>query len=76
MAFSEALHLAGQLDAIYHSDESMKDNLTPFVQIGGASAVSALVDRFYDNMETLPEARGIRAIHAPNLAPMRETLKK
>ena len=38
-------------------------------------AIDKLVDDFYDRMETLPEARELRAIHAPDLAPIRRILK-
>jgi hemoglobin len=52
--------------------------LTPplFDRIGGQATVDVMVDRFYDRMDTLPEAREIRAMHAPSLAPMRDLLKK
>jgi hemoglobin len=42
--------------------------------IGGDAAVRALVGRFYDHMDTLPEAVGIRAMHAADLAGAREKL--
>lgn len=47
---------------------------TPYHRIGGADAVRKLVDRFYDIMEADPKAAGIRAMHAADLAPMRESL--
>jgi hemoglobin len=47
---------------------------TPFEQLGGADAVRALVDRFYDLMDTAPEAAAIRALHARNLKVSREKL--
>jgi len=47
-----------------------------FHLIGGQSTVDALVESFYRRMDTLPEARGIRALHAPDLAPITEVLKK
>ena len=34
----------------------------------------ALTDRFYDIMDTLPEAAGIRRMHAKDLSPMKEKL--
>jgi hemoglobin len=49
---------------------------SPFVRIGGQGAVDRLVDRFYDLMETLPEARVIRALHPQDLGAIRVVLKK
>ena len=37
-------------------------------RFGGPEAVARLVDDFYEAMDTLPEARTIRAIHASDLA--------
>jgi len=51
------------------------DNLH-FDRIGGESAIRNLVDRFYHHMDTLPEAQTIRAMHPPNLAPIKEVLFK
>ncbi len=48
--------------------------MTPFEQLGGLDGVRALVDRFYDEMERLPEAAGIRAMHPPDLSSSREKL--
>jgi hemoglobin len=47
-----------------------------FERIGGGIAIRALVERFYHHMDTLPEARGIRALHPPNLEPVKEVLWK
>ena len=41
--------------------------ITLYEAIGGDAAVKALVKRFYDLMDTLPEARNCRAIHPENL---------
>jgi hemoglobin len=41
---------------------------TPYEQIGGETAIRWLVERFYFLMDTLPEAAGIRAIHAADLS--------
>ena len=41
--------------------------------MGGEAGVAALVEAFYDNMETLPEARTIKEMH-PDLALAREKL--
>lgn len=48
---------------------------SPFARIGGSATVDRLVDAFYDNMETLPEAQAIRAMHAQDLGPTRAILK-
>lgn len=37
--------------------------------------VDRLVDSFYHRMDTLPEATGIRAIHAEDLGPVKQVLK-
>jgi hemoglobin len=49
---------------------------TQFDQIGGAPAVEQLVDAFYRNMDTLPAAKGIRALHADDLGEVSQVLKK
>ena len=46
---------------------------TPY-QILGESGIRELTDVFYDIMDTLPEASGIRAMHASDLSPMKEKL--
>jgi len=43
--------------------------------IGGEERVRRLVDRFYDLMDTLPEAAGIRALHPASLDSSREKLR-
>jgi len=42
--------------------------------MGGAVAVRELVDRFYDLMRELPEARDILAMHPPDLIGSRDKL--
>ena len=46
----------------------------PFEALGGEPAVRALAERFYDLMDSLPEARGIRDLHPPDLSESREKL--
>jgi len=46
---------------------------TPY-QILGEDGIRELCNSFYDIMDTLPEAAGIRALHADDLAPMKEKL--
>lgn len=47
---------------------------TPFERIGGEPAVRRLVKRFYELMDTLPEAYGIRKLHQPDLGSAEEKL--
>lgn len=42
--------------------------------LGGKGGVRSLVDRFYDLMDSEPEAAGIRALHAKSLKNSREKL--
>lgn len=42
--------------------------------IGGETILRALVDRFYDIMDSYPEAAAIRALHPKNLNQSREKL--
>jgi len=49
-------------------------NASAFARIGGHPAMRAITERFYDLMEQDPEFAELRAIHAPDLAPMRESL--
>ena len=48
---------------------------TAFDQIGGAAPVAAMVNAFYDLMETDPAYAGLRAMHAPELSAVRAGLK-
>jgi hemoglobin len=47
---------------------------TPFEALGGADGVRALVNRFYDLVESSPEAATIRRLHAVSLESSREKL--
>lgn len=50
------------------------ERVNPYEMIGGKAAIRAVVDRFYDLVETDPAYRRLRAMHAEDLAPMRESL--
>ncbi|MDH5376931.1 MAG: hypothetical protein OEX00_01250, partial [Gammaproteobacteria bacterium] len=45
----------------------INESLSPYNKLGGDAAVRELVDRFYDYMDTLPEAQGIRRLHPADL---------
>ena len=46
----------------------------PYTLIGGEAGVRQLVDRFYDLMDSAPEAAQVRALHASNLKVSRDKL--
>jgi len=48
--------------------------ITPYEQLGGAEKVKELVDRFYDNMDILPETETIRKLHPQDLTDSRNKL--
>jgi len=50
------------------------DMQTHYQRIGGEAQVRALVDRFYDHMDELPETYGIRKLHAADLTSSRQKL--
>ena len=52
----------------------MLDEPTPYELLGGEEGVRRLVDRFYDLMDALPEADGIRQMHAKSLKISRRKL--
>lgn len=51
------------------------DAKTLFQLLGGEAGIGRLVDRFYDVMDTAPEAAGIRSLHPPGLEESREKLR-
>ncbi|MCB1731302.1 MAG: group II truncated hemoglobin [Halieaceae bacterium] len=51
----------------------MQTAQTPF-QLLGEQGIRELTSAFYDIMDSLPEAAGVRAMHAADLAPMKEKL--
>ena len=48
----------------------------PFYRLGGAPVFEAISNRFYDLMEQDPAYAELRALHSPDLTPMRESLPK
>jgi hemoglobin len=50
--------------------------ISMFERIGGSATIDRLVDRFYDRMDTVPEAQVIRAMHAADLGAIRDVLKR
>jgi len=47
---------------------------TPFYKLGGHETFQAIVDRFYDLMDSDPAYAELRAMHAPDLTKMRTAL--
>jgi hemoglobin len=41
---------------------------TPYDRLGGEAGIRRLTHRFYELMDTLPEASACRAVHPPSLA--------
>ncbi|MFC6672322.1 group II truncated hemoglobin [Marinobacterium aestuariivivens] len=52
------------------------DDDTSFITAGGEAGIARLVDDFYDQMESLPDAAGIRAMHPDDLAESRDKLAR
>lgn len=50
--------------------------ISPYQRLGGEAGVRRLVDRFYDLMESRPEAAEIRAMHPASLTTSRDKLFK
>lgn len=51
----------------------MSEYKTPFEALGEAG-IRELTNAFYDYMDRTPEVAGIRAMHSPDLEPMKERL--
>ena len=54
----------------------MTEQQTPYLLMGGEKTISSLVERFYFYMDTLPDAKELRAIHAPDLSAAKDKLYK
>ncbi len=50
--------------------------ISPYERLGGEAGVRKLVNRFYDLMDTMPEASQIRQMHADDLSIARDKLFK
>lgn len=48
--------------------------ITHYQRIGGEQPIRALVQRFYELMDELPEAYGIRKMHGEDLSPVADKL--
>ena len=57
-----------------HNPPAQAPQATPYELIGGEATVRALVRRFYELMDTLPEAYAVRKLHATDLAGSEEKL--
>ncbi|AKM11941.1 globin [Croceicoccus naphthovorans] len=53
---------------------TVREPTTPYEALGGADTFRRIVDRFYDLMDSEPRFAELRAMHAADLAPMREAL--
>ena len=53
----------------------MNAPVTPYDRIGGETTVRRLVARFYELMDTLPEAYGIRKLHPKDLAGLADHMR-
>ena len=56
------------------SGPSSQRSVTAYECLGGYPVVRRMVDRFYDLMDSDPDYSDLRALHAPDLAPMRDSL--
>jgi truncated hemoglobin YjbI len=56
--------------------EATMGEVSLFDFIGGEAAVGRLVEAFYARMDTFPEARTIRAMHADKLGTIKTVLKQ
>lgn len=56
------------------TDPAPSTGATPYELLGGEAGIRRLVDRFYDLMDSAPEAANVRALHAASLKASREKL--
>lgn len=56
------------------AENARQESRTPFDLVGGMPAVRQVVERFYDLLDEDESYTRLRALHAPDLAPMRQSL--
>lgn len=54
----------------------VETKLSMFERVGGLLVIDRLVEAFYARMDTLPEARTIRAMHSDDLTLTKQVLKR
>jgi hemoglobin len=59
---------------MFIGEQDNNGQATPYQAAGGLEGITKLVDEFYANMDTLPEAETIRKMHPPNLTESRRKL--
>ena len=59
---------------LYYNQNMDTPNISLYDLIGGATELRALVDRFYDAMDSSPQAKNVRAIHPADLSQSRNKL--
>ena len=57
---------------LYYNSYMNNPNTTLYELIGGETGLRELVDRFYDVMDSAPEAKKVRAIHPEDLTNSRD----
>ena len=57
-----------------HTEQEDQVGITPYQAAGELEGITNLVDEFYVNMDTLPEAETIRNMHPPDLTESRKKL--
>jgi hemoglobin len=62
------------MQKIYYNSKMENIETTLYKLLGGEAGLRSLVDRFYDVMDSAPEAAQIRALHPDSLQQSREKL--
>lgn len=63
-----------QFKILYYNLRMTNPEISLYDLIGGETGLQTLVDRFYDVIDSAPEAKDIRALHAASLKQSREKL--